>query len=371
MATRRLRVLQVLPALDGGGVERGTLEVAAALVAAGHHSMVMSEGGGMVPALEQGGSQHLTWPIGRKSIWILGLVPRLRRWLRDHPVDIIHVRSRLPAWIVHFALRNLAAEHRPHLVSTVHGLYSVGRYSAIMCHGERIIAVSHTVEGYLREHYPKLDPGRIRVIPRGIQPEEFPFGYQPDESWLAAWYQQYPALRGRFVLTLPGRITRLKGHHDFLEMLQRLLAAGLPVCGLIVGGEHPRRQRYAAELRKRVQELGLDSHLCFTGQRGDMREIYAASDIVFSLSRKPESFGRTTLEALSIGTPVIGYDHGGVGEILSELFPQGLVPLADIDGLVAHVSAYYQSLPQTPEQHRYLLDDMLTSTLGLYEELMP
>ncbi len=365
-----MKVLQVLPALSGGGVERGTLEVAAALVAAGHHSMVMSEGGSMVPELERSGSEHLAWPIGRKSLWTLGLVPRLRHWLRSHPIDILHVRSRLPAWIVHLTLRGLAAEHRPHLVSTVHGLYSVGRYSEIMCHGERIIAVSHTVEHYLRAHYPNLDPARIRVIPRGVRTAEFPFGYQPDKAWWEAWYKQYPALRERFVLTLPGRITRLKGHHDFLELLHRLRIAGLPVYGLIVGGEHPRRQRYARELRERVRKLKLGSHLCFTGQRNDMREIYAASDIVFSLSRKPESFGRTTLEALSIGTPVIGYDHGGVGEILTELFPKGLVPLGDLAELCTRVSAYYQSSPQAPEQHHYRLDDMLTSTLGLYEELM-
>ncbi len=370
MATRRLKILQILPALNGGGVERGTLEVAAALVAAGHHSMVMSEGGSMVPELERGGSEHLAWPIGRKSLWTLRLVPRLRRWLRSHPVDVIHVRSRLPAWIVDLALRGIAAGHRPHHVSTVHGLYSVGPYSAVMCRGERIIAVSHTVENYLHKHYPALDPERIRVIPRGIRATEFPHGYQPNEAWRLAWQTQYPALLDRFVLTLPGRITRLKGHHDFLEMIHRLVAAGLPVYGLIVGGEHPRRQRYAQELRERVRELGLGPHLCFTGQRSDMREIYAASDIVFSLSSKPESFGRTTLEALSVGTPVIGYDHGGVGEILANLFPQGLVPLGDIATLTARVSTYYQTLPQVAEQRRYRLEDMLTSTLSLYQELM-
>ncbi len=123
-----------------------------------------------------------------------------------------------------------------------------------------------------------------------------------------------------------GRITRLKGHEEFLTLIGQLSQRGRNVHGLIVGGDDPRRAGYSDELRQRVQALGLSDRVTFTGHRSDIREIYAASRAVLSLSTQPESFGRSVLEALAIGTPVLGFDHGGVGEVLGELNPQGLVP---------------------------------------------
>lgn len=123
-------------------------------------------------------------------------------------------------------------------------------------------------------------------------------------------------------MTLPGRMTRLKGHEDFIELMKRLTESGLPVWGLVVGGEDRRRKAYAEEIKQCARQAGLDN-LIFTGHRSDLREIFAVSNVVLSLSTQPESFGRTVLEALSLGVPVVGYDHGGVGEILNSLFPEG------------------------------------------------
>lgn len=366
---RKLSVLQILPNLEGGGVERGTLEVAAELVRHGHRSLVMSGGGRMVPALVAQGSQHLEWPIGRKSLWTLRLVLPLRRLLREQQIDILHLRSRLPAWIAYLAWRGMDPAERPHLVTTVHGLYSVSPYSAIMTRGERIIAVSETVRRYILDNYPKVDEERIRVIPRGVDDRDFPHGYQPSTAWLDAWRQEYPQLNGKLLLTLAGRLTRLKNHHAFIDLIARLKEKGHPVHGLIVGGEDPRRREYAAEIRSKVKTLGLEDSITFTGHRSDIREIYAISAIVYSLSSKPESFGRTVVEALSLGVPVIGYAHGGVGEILGELFPEGRVALAD-DGQLALISERF--LQQPPTIHPvtgYRLQSMLDQTLRLYHSL--
>ncbi len=365
-----LTVLQLLPALEGGGVERGTLEVARALVAAGHRSLVVSAGGRLVEQLENEGSEHITLDTGRKHPGTLLQIRPLRRLLLQQRVDIVHVRSRLPAWILAQALRGLPAAQRPIRISTVHGFYSVSRYSAIMTRGEAVIAVSEAIRDYIRCHYPQCPPERIHLIPRGVDPREFPRGFQPDARWKAAFFAQFPQARERRLLVLPGRLTRLKGHHDFIDLVQALVAEGRPVHGLIVGGEDPRRRAYAEELRQAVREKALDRHITFTGPRNDMREIYAIGDLVLSLSGKPESFGRTVVEALSIGTPVAGYDHGGVGEILANLFPQGRVPLGDADTLHHTVGALLDTPPEIPENHHYTLAAMTGRTLALYRAIM-
>ncbi|MCC6134871.1 MAG: glycosyltransferase family 4 protein [Candidatus Contendobacter sp.] len=365
-----LSVAQLLPALNGGGVERGTLEVARELVKRGHRSIVISAGGRLVPELVNAGSEHLAWPLGVKSPLTLRWVWSLRRWLTEQRIDILHVRSRLPAWIGWLAWRGMNPATRPRFVTTVHGLYSVSRYSAIMTRGERVIAVSQTIRDYIRCHCPDLPPERIQVIPRGVNPAEFPYGYQPSATWLDAWYQQYPQLQNALALTLPGRLSRLKGHEEFIELITRLRDQGLPVCGLIVGGEEPGRQRYAAGLRERVRTRGLSDALLFTGHHTDMREIYAVSSLVLSLSAQPESFGRTALEALSLGTPVVGYDHGGIGEILARLYPAGLTPLGDLAALTTKVANLLTAAPPVLSEPAFPLQRMLDDTLALYETLI-
>ena len=362
----KLTVLQLLPSLEGGGVERGTLEVASELVQRGHHSLVISSGGRMVEALERAGSKHITWDIGAKSPLALRFVPRMRRLFTEQKIDIVHARSRMPAWIAYLAWRGMDPATRPHFITTVHGLYSVSRYSAVMTRGERIIAVSSVARDYLLKNYPQVDASRIVVIPRGVDPQEFPYGYRPSAEWLAAWYAQYPQLKDKFVITLPGRLTRLKGHEDFITLMGRLKREGLPVHGLIVGGEDPKRGAYARALHDKVIADGLRETITFTGQRNDIRDIYVASNLVLSLSKKPESFGRTVLEPLSLGVPVIGYDHGGVGEILETVFPNGAIALGDLAAVASRIGEWRQSPPTVPTTHPYTLRNMLEATLALY-----
>lgn len=364
-----LSVAQLLPALDGGGVERGTLEIARELVRRGHRSVVISAGGRLVPELLREGSEHLAWPLGAKSPLTLRWVRPLRHWLAAQRIDILHARSRLPAWIGWLAWHGMDPTTRPHFVTTVHGLYSASRYSAIMTRGERVIAVSETVRRYLQRYYPELPAERIQVIPRGVDPAAFPYHFRPSSEWLAEWYRQYPQLRDAMVLTLPGRLSRLKGHEDFVELILRLRVRGLPVHGLIVGGVEPRRQRYAEQLQRLVREKGLNDSLAFAGHRHDMREIYAVSTLVLSLSAKPESFGRTVLEALSLGTPVAGYDHGGVGEILARMYPVGLTPLGDLEALTAKAAELLAAAPPVPPEPVFPLQRMLDETLALYQAL--
>ncbi|MDI3514693.1 MAG: hypothetical protein PWP40_1922 [Rhodocyclaceae bacterium] len=370
-----LKVLQLLPALDSGGVERGTLEIARALVAAGHESVVLSKGGRLVEQLQREGSRHIARDLGRKSPATFLQYRALRELFETERFDVVHARSRLPAWVAWLAWRGMPAHARPHFVTTVHGMHSVSRYSAIMCAGERVIAVSDTVRDFIRSHYPPsrwphLTDERITVIPRGIDPAEFPRDHQPSDEWLARFHADFPQLGGRKVLTLPGRLTRLKGHHDFITIVGKLIADGLDVVGLIVGGEDPKRPGYAKEIRERVQTEGLGERIVFTGHRSDVREIYAISDCVLSLSSTPESFGRTVLEPLAMGRPVVGYAHGGVAEILGELFPHGAVAKGDVAAAAARAADVVAGrTPVVEFNTRFLLERMQAQTLAVYGAL--
>jgi len=367
---RRLTVVQMLPALESGGVERGTLEVGKYLVEHGHRSLVISAGGRLVPQLESEGSEHVAWDVGRKSLLTpIRHLHRLRRLLQDVEADILHVRSRMPGWVGYLAWKGMDPARRPHFVTTVHGPYSVNRYGSVMVRGERVIAISAMIVDYIRAHYPEVPPDRIRLIHRGVDPDQFPRGYEPAEDWLTDWRKDHPQLAGRKVIVLPARITRWKGQEDFLQVMADLVAAGHDVHGLVVGETHPRRREFLNELREMCDTLGLAERITFTGHRGDLREIMAVSDIVLSLSREPEAFGRVTLEALSLGKPVIAYDHGGVSEQLAALLPEGAVPVGDTRMVADKLARWLAQPPEVTADNPFTLERMLSATLDVYREL--
>lgn len=365
---RSLTVVQLIPALQSGGAERSALEIGRALVQAGHRSVVISAGGRLVGQLQAEGSEHITLDIGRKSPRTLLRVGALRRILAEIRPDIVHARSRMPAWIGWWAMRGL--KQRPHFVTTVHGLNSPGRYSAILLRGERVIAVSQTLRDYVLSHYRWLEPARVRVIPRGIDPEAFPYGHRPDDAWQKAFFIEFPRLAGAPLLTLPGRGTRLKGHHDAVELIAELKRRGIDARLLLLGVIEQGREAYVAELRELIRARGIESQVVLTPPRNDVRDIYAISALVLQLSNRPESFGRTVVEALSLCRPVLGYAHGGVGELLAELYPAGRVPVGDRERLVERAAELLRVAPPIPMLQSYRLADMQQATLALYEEVV-
>ena len=365
-----MKVIQILPELNAGGVERGTLEIAGHLVANNHDSLVISNGGTMVAELEAGGSRHITMPVHRKALASLACVPKLRKLFAAEKPDIIHLRSRMPAWLAWLAWKSMDENTRPRLVTTVHGFYSVNAYSAVMTRGEAVIAVSDSVRAYILKNYPDTNPAKIRVIHRGVDETAYPADFQPSASWRAQWEKEHPELKGRIPLLMPGRLTRWKGQQDFIRMIARLLALGLPVHGLIVGGPHPKKAAFLDELKALAAGLEVTDQITFLGHRTDIREIMAVSSITYSLSLDPEAFGRVSLEALALGKPVIGYDHGGVAEQLRVIYPNGLVKPGDIDGAIDLTCRILQRSTSPSSIEPFSLRRMLGSTLDVYQTLV-
>jgi glycosyltransferase involved in cell wall biosynthesis len=369
LMSQRLTVVQVLPALESGGVERGTLEVARYLVMQGHRSIVISAGGRLVAQLVAEGSEHVDWPIGSKSLLTLRLISRLRHFLADNDVDIVHARSRFPAWISFLAWKSMPVSSRPRFITTVHGRYSVSPYSRIMTRGEQVIVVSDMIRDYVLRHYP-VQQSRLRLNYRGVDPAVFPYGYKPNENWLSAWYAQYPETYGKTLLTLPGRITRWKGQLDFIKFVDQLRHKHPAIHGLIVGEIKADKTGVQQELEQEITRRGLQKHISFTGHRRDVREVMAISSIVLSFSTQAEAFGRTTLEALSLGIPVIAYAHGGVAEQLAEILPAGQVAVGAVDHASQLAERWLQQPPIVPDSHPFQLETMLKTTLTVYRDAL-
>ncbi|NNE37708.1 MAG: glycosyltransferase family 4 protein [Gammaproteobacteria bacterium] len=363
----KITVMQVLPALEFGGVERGTLEIARELVRRGHRSIVVSAGGRMISQLQDEGSEHLQLPVGKKSPFSIRLIPTLKTLFNDNNVDIVHARSRFPAWLSFLALQGLKAP--PRFITTVHGVYSINRYSSIMVRGEKVIAISEFVKKYIMDNYAVSNPDNIHVIPRGVDPAFYCYNYQPTDSWLQSWNEQFPETRDKRLVTLPGRITRRKGHEDFLEIF-KLIKSDDSLHGVIIGGADKSKKKYLHRLKVMIKESGLNDRITLTGHRNDLREIYCRSDVVLSLAKDPEAFGRTSLEALSLGVPVIAYDHGGAGEVLGNLCPDGLVPVGDLIKTADLILGFINNPPHVKSQQIYSLQAMQRMTLSLYESLV-
>ena len=367
---RPLTVVQLLPALESGGVERSTLEIAEALVRDGHRAVVVSDGGRLLPALLDGGAEHVALGIGRKSPLVFRHVPALRRLFSQLRPDVVHARSRLPAWLGWLALRGMPGGRRPRFVTTVHGLNSPSRYSAIMVRGERVVCVSRTVRDYVLRHYPDTDPAKLRVIPRGIDPARFPRQPWPGREARAQAAARHPELGGDGpLLLLPGRGTRLKGHADAIALLAALRAGGSDARLWMPGAREASRAAYVAELEAEGARRGVAGALAITPPTPDMAGAYAACDLVLQLSRKPEAFGRTVIEALASGRPVLGWAHGGVGELLQELQPEGAVPAFDVEALARRAQALLARPPVPAATMPYTLEAMQDATLALYREL--
>ena len=358
-----LKVIQLLPELNIGGVERGTKDFSKFLVENGHESIVISNGGIFKKDILAHGAKHISLPIHKKSLLSYFLSNKLKTIYEAEKPDIVHVRSRMPAWINYFAFKKLI--NKPVLVSTFHGLYSKPFYSQIMSKVDHMISISNTVKDYIINTY-NVPENKITTIPRGC--DEDIFNQDPlTNKWLDNWYKEYPHTKDKVILTLPARISAWKGVDNFIELISILEDDRFH--GLVVGPVAKSKQRYLNKLKDKVSGFGVSNKLTFTGSRNDIVNIYKLSDVVFNLSIKPEPFGRTTIEAISCGSKVIGWNHGGTKEILEELYPSGLVTLNDIKKLKDTVIEVSKTDYPYPNRNIFTSKKMTESTLKLYYQL--
>jgi glycosyltransferase involved in cell wall biosynthesis len=367
-----LRVLQVLPALGGGGVERGTVEMAAAIVRAGGTALVASAGGRRAAEVAAAGGRNVLLPLDTKNpLGIWRNAARLEAVIRAEGVRLVHARSRAPAWSAAIAARRAGVP----FVTTYHGAYREDipgkrHYNAVMARGARVIAISHFIAALIVQRH-GTDPARIRIIPRGVDPASFdPAAVAPERVRRLA--QSWGLEPGRPVALLPGRLARWKGQAVFLRAL-----AGRDAVGVLVGtaGQHP---AYARELAAEAARLGVDLRL--VGHCDDMPAALKLADAVVSASVEPEAFGRVVIEAQAMARPVIATSHGGAAETIADGATGLLVPPGDAAALGA---ALDQVLAMAPQMRaalgararaavlaRYTVAAMQAATLEVYREVL-
>ncbi len=366
-------VLHLVPGLERVGAEIDTVRLACAGLARGQRVLIASAPGPLLAGFAAAGGEHLPWAVGRRHPRAVVHAVALRRLFHRRRIDVLHAHSRLPAWIAWAALHGVPRDRRPAFVTTVHGRNHVSPYSAVMLRAQRVIAVSGFIAAHLRDSYPLLDQGRVRIVPRGIDHADFPTGHRPDARWVAAFAHEFPrAAAAGFRVVLPGRVVRGKGHGDLVEVIADLRARGIDAHGIAAGAHDPRHPQVARDLARRIAERGLEGHVTVTGMRDDLRDLVAHAHAAVSLAHRPESFGLAVLEAACLGVPVVGYDHGGVGEVLRRIQPGGLVPFGDAAAVadrLAAIAAGGGAAPSTAGA--FTLDEAAERTFAVYRELLP
>jgi glycosyltransferase involved in cell wall biosynthesis len=363
-----MHVVQALVSLNLGGSELVATELSEHLSNAGHRVSVIAAGGPLKPRISELGVDHLDWAIGKKRLSTLLFIKRLAEWLGQERPDIVHAHSRLPAWICKLAINRLAPNERPVFVTSMHGHYSVNQYSAVMAGGDYVVAVSDHIREYTLRNYNIKNPQRLVTIHGGTDTRIFPYQLQPDQAWFDQVYNEFPELRSRRLLCLPGRLSRYKGHGVFIELVAALGDEFPDIQGVVVGKAKP-GSRFRSELEGLAERSGIFDRITFVGARLDIQNWMAASEMVFSLcSDPPEAFGRTVPEALHLGVPVIGWNHGGVQEVLSDMFPEGAVKADQPRELLHRTRSFLRDRPMVKESEAFLLEDSMQNTLKLYRE---
>lgn len=365
-----MKILQILPSLDDGGVERGTVDSNRLYVAAGHESWVISAGGKRVPEITRDGGHHVT--LGMRSKNPLSTPFRmiaLRRELRRIRPDVIHFRSRVPGWLTLWA--NAAKDLRIPTVSTLHGLNHPCFYSSVMMRADRVICVSSAGLAFAKANYPWVPESAFRVIPRGIDLETFD-PTRLDRDWIEAFRKMH-GLEGKFVAAAVGRVSSLKGVDVLIRSVGALRERLPELVALVVGGPQKHQENYFEDLKTLAAELGVADRVIFAGSQRKIPEVDALADVVCSCNvRKPESFGRTVAEALAMETPVVAAAHGGVLDIVRDGRDGFLVPPGDVEALAAALLKVKQSVFTGLRSHveaNFTAEKMAADTLKIYESL--
>lgn len=370
-------ILQVLPELKSGGVERGTIEIAKAGTALGYEMIVASNGGHLVGQLENSYVPHISLPLASKNPFVIFRnISRLKKVIEKHNVDIIHARSRAPAWSAYFA----AKETKCHFITTFHGNYSCDSalkklYNSVMTRGEVVIAISDFIKKHILDNY-GTDPSKIRVVPRGVDFEQF----TRDKVHKIRIINMAAHFRIELdvpIILLPGRFTRWKGQEFLIDALA-LLKDEKFVC--IFAGYDKKHESYYHELEKKVKENDLFQKVRMIGEVKDMPALYSLSDIVVSASTTPEAFGRVAIEGQAMEKLVVATNHGGSLETVTHGKNGWMVEPGDVEGLakilkeLLNISEKNRKTITTNARQNveanFSMDNMVKKTFKVYNDIL-
>jgi lipopolysaccharide heptosyltransferase II len=358
-----MNVLQILPELNVGGVETGTVDLAKYLTKNGHKAVVVSNGGDLVKDLEEIKAIHYKLPVHKKSLFtILKMIKKVSEIIKNEKIDVVHARSRVPAWIAFFACRNTETI----FITTCHGYYSEHFFSKVMGWAKSVIVPSNVIGRHMIEDF--LVPyQRIRLIPRSVDLEKFPFSP----------YDKRP--KTEFIVGIIGRITPLKGHIYFLKAISKVIRS-LPYLKVWIVGDAPKnKQLYKEELQTLCRRLGLSHCVKFLGKRKDIPQLLSRLNLVVLSTVTEEAFGRVIIEAQAAGVPVVATRVGGVIDVIEDGKNGILVPPKDPESMATAIvkllkdKSLIQKIVINARKNvekKFTLERMCEATLKIYEETL-
>ncbi|MCE3255266.1 MAG: cotSA [Rickettsiaceae bacterium] len=380
-------IMQVLPALNSGGVERGVIDVSKAVALAGFGSIVVSSGGPMTGQLRSSKVKHITLPLASKNPFkIYSNIKKLENIIIENNVDLVHIRSRSPAWSAYFACKKTGCK----MVSTVHGPYSVNLfgkrhsrlkllYNSVMLKPKYIIAVSEFIKNYIsRNYFHKVNLGekQIKVIHRGVDLGYFSKSKIPTTR-VVQLIKKWDLPDDKQIIMLPGRITGWKGHEFLIAALAKVKN---PNFFCIMVGSLRGHEKFAKKLEAEIKKNNLEGKIELVGETNDMPAAYLVSDIVISASTRPEAFGRVAIEAGAMGRIVIATNIGGSLETIIDGKTGFLVDVNNVDDLAKKIDqalsmeeSKKQEICQNATKHiaeNFSNQKMLDSTIEFYKEIL-
>tara|TARA_Y100001960_G_scaffold333318_1_gene437743 strand:- start:1733 stop:2908 length:1176 start_codon:yes stop_codon:yes gene_type:complete len=374
---KKYSVLQVLPHLNSGGLVSGAIEVSSALVKNNFQSYVLSEGGRREREIDRDGGVLLNLNVGSKNpIIIYKNIFKLKKIIEEFKIDIIHARSRAPAWSAYYA----AKKTKTPFVTTFHGTYGIKnnfkkKYNSIMIRSNRVIAISNFIKDHIIENY-NINNDKIITIQRGINISDFNSLNVTDER-LIAFTNKFNIPEDSLVILLPGRLTRWKGHELFIKAIAKLNRKDI-LCLFV--GDNQGRKNYLRDLKKLIENYKLTNNFRIIDNQLDMAAVYKLSDVVVSASTDPEAFGRVVAEAQAMGRPTITANHGGAPEIILDGVTGWLFKPNDIEDLAEKISIALninksdrdKIALQSNQRIKMNFDNnfMCNKTLNLYKELI-
>lgn len=356
-----MNILQVLPELNLGGVETGTVDLATSLVKLEHKAVVVSCGGELVSELKKRGVKHYLLDIHRKlPLNLFKNIRELVNIIRQENIDIVHARSRAPAWAGYFAARRTNIP----FVTTCHGYYSTHLFSSVMGWGKLVIVPSQIIGRHQMEDF-GVPFSRIRYIPRSVNLDRFKFKGPQDKS------------RSEFIVGIIGRITPLKGHIYFLRAMSKVMR-NIPDVKIWIVGETSRgKERYREEVDVLVKHMNLSSSVEFLGRQRDIPHILHQLNLLVVPTITEEAFGRVIIEAQAAGVPVVATRVGGIVDIIDDGVNGLLVPAKDIQAMSEAIIKILRDIKLAKNlavcgrksvEKKFTLKQMVDSTLKVYQE---
>jgi lipopolysaccharide heptosyltransferase II len=356
-----MNILQIVPELNVGGVERGTVDLAKCLVKLGHKAVVVSCGGELVKDLQALGAKHYQLAVDKKNIFnMIRMIPRLVEIIKNEGIDIVHARSRVPAWIAYFASRKTNCI----FITTCHGYYKKHPFSYVMGWAKRVIVPSNVIARHMIDNF-QVPYELIRFIPRSVDLERFKYSSPAKKR------------RKEFHVGIIGRLTPIKGHLYFIKAMAKV-ARVIPYLKIWIVGDAPAsKDAYKEQVRILVQRLGLWHCTEFLGTQKDIPEILSHLDLLVLATTTQEAFGRVIIEAQACGVPVVATAVGGVVDIIDNAKTGLLVPPADPAVMADAIIKIFKDKDLAQEmaengykkvKEKYNLELMVKNTLDVYED---